>query len=345
MMRGSQITSIKSVQTALKQASSAHAEDFLYLVSSTKIGPFNDTTRKKRNGDIVSRAKAFGTGDLEIPRLRGVMTFPFGTVPTTEELRDILIKDLEETVGSDDQALQYVPQQAEAETNRAAAAELINNVHNKSYCSDRHIAHLASPTLDSMLCEKKDALPNTLFELATSCSVLPSGHLIPLQHQNESFTFSVCMTGSIAWIIWPCTKENLSILRRAYQTFAEDKSLDPKNLNVSGELDGGIACVQQLREVLRIPPFCPIMGLVLESAVIARYSTITCHSFLQLCRNLPLYKAFWKTEIDPERKQFAFTKALIACLTNILAGELDEEIDILKLKYPITEQGPILMSL
>jgi hypothetical protein len=340
-MPGSRITTVKAAQAALKPISNPQADALRKLIDRPSVGSFDDTTRKRRNGEVVQRARAFGASDMDLPRLGGAKSYPFDKELTIEELRDILIKDLERTAEGKNRMLQYFPPEVEPDASRVAAAALIDNIHDKTFSSDGHIAELASPTLDKMCSDRKETVPNTLFELPTSCSVFPSGHFIHLQHQNESFTFSACMTGSIAWVVWPCTAGNLTILERAYENFAKDKEFDPIKRDVPSDLDGGIVCVQQRREVLRIPPFCPIMGLVLETAVIARYSMITCDSFLQLCRNIPLYKAFWKTEIYPEEKQRLFNRGLVDCFSTILAGEFDDNIDFRKMKYPISEPGPI----
>jgi hypothetical protein len=87
----------------------------------------------------------------------------------------------------------------------------------------------------------------------TSC-VLPHGMLIPLQHHNETTSFSTLLVGEIIWIIWPPTDHNLKTLQDAYETYAATPH--NRHFNVAEKLLGGRACVQAAREMLKLPPYC-----------------------------------------------------------------------------------------
>lgn len=86
------------------------------------------------------------------------------------------------------------------------------------------------------------------------------------------------------------------------------------------------------------------MGFVIETAVWAQYSIVTVDSFLAMCRNIPLLKAWWKTKVSGVGKRYEFVEVLAECVTLILDCELDH-VDVGDFKCPIAVKGTLLSLL
>ena len=172
----------------------------------------------------------------------------------------------------------------------------------------------------------------------TTATILPRDTLLSLQHSNEGTTFATLLSGAVAWFVWPPTPHNLKILKNCYETFAE--GFDSASLNVTGEFKEGVCLIQTVGEALRIPPFCPMICLSLEASVLATYSVVTVSQLTEMLRRLPLLLAWFKTEIDGERKKQDFTAALLPHLDAVLQGSF-EAADLKKHKYPYLVEGPL----
>jgi hypothetical protein len=242
-----------------------------------------------------------------------------------------------------EEGLVYYPSENDSDADYESAVDLVMNIANPSFTADGCIPDLPSTTLAELGGFEEEEVPGHLFEVPTTCSVFPSGHLIDLQHQNESMAFCTLATGSIAWMVWPPDAYNLDTLRKAYGDYME--VLDTGEFaDVARDLSGGVTCVQQAGEALHLPPFCPVIGLVLKAAVLIRYAVVTEDSFISMCRHIPLYKAWWSTEVSAEEKQAAFAAALCDCIIQTLQGNFDN-VDMETLKHPITEKGFLLTLL
>ncbi|KAF2648835.1 hypothetical protein K491DRAFT_611964 [Lophiostoma macrostomum CBS 122681] len=320
------IVSLNNVRAILKPLTSPHAALFLDLINSWKNFPL------KQNAAAQGK-KRFGA---HFPRLV-TNKRRLEQLSSTEKLRDILLDELVDTEKHAEEGLVPFPSDDDLEADDESAVDLVTNITNPSFVSEGCIPDLPSTTLADLGGFEEEVVHEVLFELPTTCSVFPCGHLIDLQHQNESVGFFTLATGSIAWIVWPPDVENLNTMTKAYEDYME--VLDTGEFaDVARDLSGGVAFVQQAGETLHLPPFCPIIGLVMETAVLVRYAAVTESSFISMCRNIPLYKAWWNTEICAEEKQACFAKALCDCITHILQGEFDD-INMEALKHPITPKG------
>jgi hypothetical protein len=216
--------------------------------------------------------------------------------------------------------------------------ELLNSLAKADNNVESVVLSFPSPSLDEICGDAKVEYDNVLRESMTTATILPRDTLLSLQHSNEGTTFTTLLSGAVAWFIWPPTSHNLNILKNCYENFAE--SFDSTNLNVTGEFKGGVCLIQTVGEALRIPPFCPMICLSLEASVLATYSIVTVSQLAGMLRRLPLLLAWFKTEIDGERKKQEFTAALLPQFDAILQGSF-ETADLKKHKYPYLVEGPL----
>lgn len=355
MTADKRLTTAAAVRTTLKAVTSTYAELFRELIDSHKIGPWNTKSTIVR--------KRFGPEEADYPYLS--KRSPFTKLPTIAELRDMLLVDVEKIEAGEEPPLMCFPPQDDAQADCAVVRDFITNLTKSSptldarrsrttkvslkqaIAFDRHVIEFTSRTLDAIVQESKqeskEEVGNGIFATRTTCTLFDASHIIELQHHNESRACMTLMTGTIVWVIWPPTDANLNTLQVAYEAFADSGS-NKENLDVARDLEGGVTFVQQAGEMLRLPPFCPVMGLTTAPSVLAKYADVTVDSFLSMCHKIPFYKSWWKTEINPEQKQEAFANALQDCITLILEGDLDHA-DKDSMKYPITEEGPMLSVL
>lgn len=203
------------------------------------------------------------------------------------------------------------------------SVQLIKSLTNPTFSVANTIVSFPSETLDQ-LCIKgsKEQSKDTLHTGVTSCTIISKGTIVPLQHSSEGMTVTTLLSGSMVWIIWPPTPHNLNILQTAYEDFAQD--FDEAKLNVAHDLDNGVILVQAEGEELRIPPFCPMMGIALQTSALAKYTVTTVDQFIATFRKAPFLMAFFDTEMDGARKKLAFNQQLLWWLDRLLN---DEEIN------------------
>jgi hypothetical protein len=346
-----QSSNLATIKSKLSESNSRAATNFLQICVAAKVEAYHPNDRLDQ----------FGPHELYAPRL-GRQFSPFADpfsatdpLPSVEKLKEILLQELDAYTETNIQqakdkdpniAMIYFPPQETAALDRAAATELINRITDPTpdvaYNSEGAIVHLPSPTLEAMSKDRKRLvkLTDAMYEVSMSCTVLPRGHVLQLQHHNEAFIFSTLMTGALAWLIWPPNTHNLGVLEHAYDAFAV--SFDGEKMDVAAELQGGVMVMQKKGEALRCPPLCPVMAIAIDSVVMARYSIVTTSSLMSMCETaIPLYRAWWKTEMYSEAKQKAFATALLDCMTQILNGDFDYLIDVKNVRYPVTQEGPL----
>ncbi|KAF2107313.1 hypothetical protein BDV96DRAFT_589557 [Lophiotrema nucula] len=326
------MTSLREVCKALKTSTSGHAQLFADLLANDgKNGPLKVNQRSKAR-------ERFGTDPLNLPQVGGKIS-PFPSPLSIAKLQETLLKDL--STQKEGNVVFFPPQEFPVE-DIAKATDLINNIDDANYRWSGLIPSLASPTLDSMRKDCKEIFTNILGETQTTVSVLPQNTFLKLQHFNESFTYSTVLTGTMTSIIWPPTKHNLDILQYAYAHLAETNSLN--SLDVTEDLEGGVAFVQYPGDTVRCPPFGLMTAFAQQATVIAKYSVITADSFLMALRHLPFLETWWKTEIDESQKRSTFALAVCDIITQILDGDFDT-LDLEKLQYPLEKDSALLCLL
>lgn len=324
----------------LDHSSSAHTPLLRTLINSGKNFTYSAARAVDRKGPRI--VEIFESSNSELPHIGSGNFTPIGRIPRVEELCDILVGEVGGDEENEDQerTVVFFPPQEDEAADRAAAVELIKNIANKELATDGCLVDFSSPTLTALYKSSEERTEHSIFSVPPTTSILPRGYFIPLQQQNEAKTTTTLLTGTILWIIWPPTKHNLDTLQNAYKIFAKD--FDAEKLNdVALELETGVSFVVTAGVTVHCSPFCPIMGLVTETAVLSKYSIVTTDSFLTLCRQIPFLKTFWRTECSPKHKQKEFGKALVDCFTIILEGEFDH-LGENELKWPIKEEGPLL---
>lgn len=310
------IVSLTAVRAVLADTNAPAAALFTSLLENGKNSQLRASTVVKER---------FGFTDADYPQL-GKRHSPFRflqDLPGPDQLQNLL---LEEVLSGAGKPIYFPPPCSEEEGAAAsevdAAIALINNLRNANYEADGMIPGLPCAHLDQVCEGGFEVWDNALLETNMSCSVFPSGCIISLQHHDETTSFSTLLIGSIIWMAWPPTEQNLSKLRRAYEAFGEH--LDSDKLDVAHELMGGVACVQSPGEAFRLPPHCIVLGLAREVSVLASYSILTVDQYLYTLRSkLPFLTAWWKTEANGEQKRKDFGAALVARIQHIISGELD----------------------
>src|SRR5690242_6579571 len=195
-----------------------------------------------------------------------------------------------------------------------------------------------SPSLDDICGDTKVEYENVLRESVTMVTVLSAETILALQHSNEGTTFTTLLSGSAAWIIWPPTTHNLDILQKSYEDFPE--GFDGITMDVCNQLQGGVCLVQSPKETIRIPSFCPMVCLSLETSILSTYCVVTANQLAKMLGKLPLLLAWFKTEVDGEHKKREFVTALLPHLSTILQGSFEKH-DLKKCRYPYSEEGPL----
>lgn len=326
------IISFVQVRKVLDRSPSQHASLFISL---TKNG--NNHAHACKPAARVP----FGPNASDFPGLgKKISPFHASKLPSIEGLQRLLIDDLQtarRTQGHGNSSVLESTGEAEADE-RDEEMEVLNSLTNGDRTTRGAVAGFLSPSLDDICGDVKVEYENVLRESMTTATVLPAETLIPVQHSNEGTTFTALLAGSVAWIIWPPTKDNLDILQDAYDAFSE--GFDGTKMDVSSRLKGGVCLVQSAGECVRIPPFCPIMCLSLKTSILATYSIVTANQLANMLSKLPLLLAWFKTEIDGERKKREFATALLSHLSAILQGAF-EESDLKKQRYPYSEEGPL----
>ena len=326
------ITSLKRTREVLDKTTSTHATLLKSLIDSGKNHPFSCKPAQRL---------VFGPKENDFPVL-GKKQAPFdtNTLPSPKDMRRILVVDFWAARQQYGQHLHPAGERAlsmDAEYENPDL-ELLRNLTNAGNNIDGNVLSFPSPSLDDLCGDAKVEFDNVLRESMTTATILPRDTLLPLQHSNEGTTFTTLLAGVLAWIIWPPTAHNLNILRNSYENLAE--GFDNGTTDVTGELEDGVCLIQSVGEAIRIPPFCPMLCLSLEATTLATYSVVTIDQLAAMLGKLPLLLAWFKTEMDGERKKQDLVAAMIPHFEAILQGTY-EATDLEKLKFPYVREGPL----
>jgi hypothetical protein len=256
---------------------------------------------------------------------------------TTEDLQNICSRDLSEARTFFGDRFIYFMRSGAAddimETDEEdAGMRAIHNLNDTNHCVTNTTVTFPSETLEEACCEGWEAPEHLLRATITTCTVLSGNTLLPLQHSNESSTVATLLRGSIIWIFWPPTDNNLHSLQMAYENF--NKELDQVDLGIASNLEGGMVFMQTEGDGLRLPPFSLTMSLATTTSVLATYCEVTIEDFIVMLQKLPLLKAWFQTELDGDRKQTEFNASIVLYLDLMLNGDADnEDRNNLKLLY------------
>ncbi|KAF3048130.1 hypothetical protein E8E12_010637 [Didymella heteroderae] len=319
------ITSFVAVREALNKADSQRAQLFSSLIDNGKNHPFDCTTAARQ---------VFGPKKDDFPSL-GKKQSPFDSsaVPSIKELQEILVTDLQ---SAKQRSVRYI--NSESQTDEDERHKQLNTLTDSNNDTSGGIWSFPSPSLDEICGDGKIEYENVVHESMTEASILPRDTLLSLQHSNEGTTFTTLLSGSLAWIIWPPTKQNLGILQNYYVASTED--LDDSKVNLPSQLIGGVCLVQTVGDAMRLPPFCPLMCLSLERSVLATHFAVTATQLVDMLHKLPLLLAWFKTEHDGELKRDEFVAALLPHMSAILQGDF-ESVKLRNFEDPYEEEGPL----
>jgi Zn ribbon nucleic-acid-binding protein len=335
-MTPDRLTSFVAVREALNKTDSQYTPLLTSLIDDGKNNPFacKPTARQ-----------AFGPKKDDFPSL-GKKQSPFDSnaLPSLKELQELLVSDL---LTARESCSHYINEGTQPAKSGSQTDDDEQLKHLKSLTDNDHdtrggILSFPSPSFDKICDDGKVEYDGVVRESMTVASILSRDTLLPLQHSNEGTTFTTLLSGSVAWIIWPPTKQNLEILQTSYNVSAAD--LDDTRTNVPHELVGGVCLVQTIGDAIRIPPFCPLMCLSLERSVIATHFVVTATQLANMLHKLPLLLAWFKTEIDGERKKNDFVAALLPHLSTILQGDF-EPVKLRHFEHPYEQEGPLRVLL
>ncbi|KAH9865256.1 hypothetical protein IAQ61_009203 [Plenodomus lingam] len=320
---------------------SNHTTLFTSLLNDGKLAPH------KCNIRAVQRHK-FGPTEDHYPQLSREMS-PYSKADflTPQELQDMCLRELSRVrdyFGS--RPVYWAPSSHVDGTVEAndqdPSLQLIQSLTDPDIEAKDAVASFPSETLDQICLEADLATADDVLHTThTTCTVISNETLIPLQHSSEGTTTTTVLAGSMIWIIWPPTTHNLNILRATYEEFALE--CKEEALDATRDLEGGIVLTQIEGESLRIPPYCPMMGLSLHTSVLATNSTTTISNFISMLQKAPLLKAWFRTETDGKRKQADFSNRMLNSLDLLLNGDEDPESENLArlLKFHDSNNGPL----
>ncbi|KAI8934983.1 hypothetical protein NX059_008649 [Plenodomus lindquistii] len=327
--------------TALNKSGSNHTTLFKALLDDNKLAPH------KCNAGAVQR-RGFGPTDAHYPQLsREIAPYSKSDPLTLQELQDMCLRELSRVRDYfGDRPIYWAPsgddEDASEANGQGLTLQLIRSLTDPDIIAKDAVACFPSEALDQICIDADLAPPDDILHTShATCTIISKDTLIPLQHSNEGTTTVTVLVGSMIWIIWPPTLRNLNILQTAYEAFAPE--CKKAALDVTRDLEGGIVLQQIEGEGLRIPPYCPMMGLPLHTSVLATTSTTTVGNFISMLQKAPLLKAWFRTEIDGKRKQSEFVNRMLNCLDLLLNGEMDpdsERFDM-TLALPRDGSGPL----
>lgn len=322
--------SLVAVRETLRKISSRQSSLFLSLV---------DNGKNRAYACKPSSRAVFGESETDFPGLgRKMSPYEIPNLPSLEELQTLLIKDHEatrqESSGIERDALRPFDI-AEFEDE---GVEMLHRLVDPDFDTDGIIMSFPSPSLEEICGDTKVLYDSELRESTSLATVLSRNSLLDIQHTSEGTTFTTLLSGAVAWVIWPPTKHNLAILESHYKATAE--GMEDVQMNVMHKLEDGVCLVQTVGDAIRIPPFCLITCLSTETSVMSTYTVLTATQLADMLGKLPLLLAWFKTEVDSERKKHEFVTAMLAHLSAILRGSF-ESSNLRKHTYPYCEEGPL----
>jgi hypothetical protein len=323
------MTSLVAVRTELKLCDSKHVSLFASLIDNGKLNPYKSKEVAKRK---------LGSQDVDYPLLGRKQT-PTGLRRpfTPNDLQDICFRDLPVAREFYGNRLIYFaqsnPTHGSMETSEEdAIMQTITSLMDTELSATGGIISFPSEALEEMAFQGREAPEHLLRATMTTCTVLPGNTQLPLHHSNEGTTATTLLFGSIIWVFWPPTEDNLRILQAGYENVGDN--FDEAQLEFTSSLEGGVIFLQGEGDGLRLPPYSIVMSLATKSSVLATYSEVTVQNFIAMLHVLPLLKAWFRVEIDGDRKQTQIVASILLHLDRLLNGdEYDENHDTLKLPF------------
>lgn len=274
--------------------------------------------------------RLFDASNAAYPQIgKRISSVDASKIPDLEELQELCLRDVQATrVDYADGTAYFAPSglsQGGNPNDTDYTIDLIKRLKDVDADLERQLNGVAFQGYElEELCEYGYEEPyNNLKTCTTNGVVLPRHFLQYLSHSDEGTTTITLLAGSLVWVVWPPTDHNLSVLKTVYETFFSD--FIAGNYQVLEQLEGGIIFIQEKGEGLRLPPFCPILNLPLQTAVLASYSDLTVENFLSMLPKIPLMDAWYKTELSGETKHSAFNASLLKFMDHLLNGTLDPE--------------------
>jgi hypothetical protein len=329
---------LKAINAALTASGSEHASLFTSLIDDCKISYYNRRYPDKRNFGPSSANHLVWNTQQTPTGLRKL---------SIKEVQEICLRELPQVHESYNEALSCfnlsnAGEDALFTAKVEAGTKLINALTDATSGAAGAVTTFPSETFEDIWDLDWEPPDGYLAAKMTTCTLLPNDTLLPLQHSNEGTTLTTLVAGSVTWVVWPSTEHNLGVLEAAYDGFAQN--FDHAQLDVTGNLQGGMIFPQKEGQTVRLPPHCPMMALATKNSGMVSYTQMTQEDFMATLRKLPLLKAWFQTEIDGARKQSDFNAFLIRHLDAMLNGHEDcEEAGYMKLTFK--KGGPLDMLL
>lgn len=302
-----------AVRSALKKLTTGHATILMTILDNARVGPL------KTNPQSYTRER-FGEGADDYPALgKKVSPFAAENIPSLPQIHEFCMRELEDVRGYfAERPVYYTPHiESDSEDILDPSIQTIQGLVDDSVASET-IVSFPSKTLDELRVDPgHESATSTLRFTPTKCTIIPTDTILPLQHSNEGTTTTTLLHGEVIWIIWPPTPHNLSVLTAAYSGYIESVPID-----TADKLEGGVMCIQSAGEALRIPPFCPIMGLSTKVTILATQTATTMPQFLRMLQHLEMIHVWFDTEIDGEKKRSNFTAGMLKALDALLNGAI-----------------------
>ena len=114
---------------------------------------------------------------------------------------------------------------------------------------------------------------------------MPAGGIGDLD-ANNVHEASVLLCGRRIWFQYPPTEHNLRTLRDFYQTPKGETQTQQDVIKILENLEGGLAFIQELGQVVFVPPFCPAVVVSTQTSVSANYDIVTAEKLPQRLEHL-----------------------------------------------------------
>ncbi|PVI05940.1 hypothetical protein DM02DRAFT_667936 [Periconia macrospinosa] len=250
------------------------------------------------------------------------------TVSTPARVRDVLLNELETHKEKDPSArfcCPHINDSTDAMSDEDTAKHLINQLPHPTFTAPHCIPDLPCPYLDGISSfPEDDTCSFPAIQTMLSTSVLPAGTPIPLQHQNESTAYCTLLVGSIVWMVWPPTRENLTALQTAYDSCSANPSSAGSILDETAKrLIGGVTFVHNVGEVMRLPPFCIILGQAMKMSAVCKYSVVDASRIVPTLKMLPFIRSWWLMDGAGIERRTKFGSALLDVVEEILNGAFE----------------------
>lgn len=301
--------SIENVTTELQKSDDKIAQDIRKMLAEGRFRTLNAPTLRQLK-------TLYASTTWEAPILAGPTSLPWSTIPSLEEIKNILENEMKE------QLYTVSPLQPSGAGSQHVASELVAHLHESRYSKPGSIYHLKSPKLGESA-EFQKWYEDGMFGVTPFyITVMPANDSTDLDH-HETWTLSTLLSGLRLWMVFAPTAHNLTLLRTKYQ-----KDCDSEDVSCWGfieEMEGAIAILQRPSQTLYIPPFCPHAVFNIETSVSAAYRIITATKLILRLRNIALYmqRIRYEDTIVQRTKLLESAQSLHAGLHHILNNTID----------------------